>query len=58
MELIKQALNDHEYKTLIEENTRQFEYEELGITSYSENVRAFLKIQDGCNNFCTYMAKT
>ncbi|MBO4703632.1 MAG: tRNA (N(6)-L-threonylcarbamoyladenosine(37)-C(2))-methylthiotransferase MtaB [Bacilli bacterium] len=54
VELIKQALNDHEYKTLIEENTRQFEYEELGITSYSENVRAFLKIQDGCNNFCTY----
>jgi len=54
VEFIKQALNDHEYKTLIEENTRQFEYEELGITSYSENVRAFLKIQDGCNNFCTY----
>ena len=54
VELIKQALNDHQYKTLIEENTRQFEYEELGITSYSENVRAFLKIQDGCNNFCTY----
>ena len=54
VELIKQALNDHQYKTLVEENTRQFEYEELGITSYSENVRAFLKIQDGCNNFCTY----
>ena len=54
VELIKQALEDHQYKTLIEENTRQFEYEELGITSYSENVRAFLKIQDGCNNFCTY----
>ena len=54
VELIKQALVDHEYKTLIDENTRQFEYEELGITSYSENVRAFLKIQDGCNNFCTY----
>ena len=54
VELIKQALNDHEYKTLVEDNTRQFEYEELGITSYSENVRAFLKIQDGCNNFCTY----
>ena len=54
VELIKQALEDHQYKTLIEENTRQFEDEELGITSYSENVRAFLKIQDGCNNFCTY----
>ena len=52
--IIKQALEDHQYHELIDENTRQFEYEELGITSYSENVRAFLKIQDGCNNFCTY----
>ena len=25
-----------------------------GITSFSEHTRAFLKIQDGCNNFCTY----
>ena len=38
----------------VDENTRKYEYEELGITSYTENVRAYLKIQDGCNNFCTY----
>ena len=54
VELIKKALKDRGVYTVIEENTRQFEYEELGITSYTENVRAFLKIQDGCNNFCTY----
>ena len=54
VELIKKALEEGKKTTLIEENTRQFEYEELGITSYSENIRAFLKIQDGCNNFCTY----
>ena len=29
-------------------------YEELGITNHSENVRAYLKIQDGCDNFCSY----
>lgn len=52
--LIEKALSEKETYCLVEENTRQFEYEELGITSYSENVRAFLKIQDGCNNFCTY----
>lgn len=38
----------------VDENTRDFKYEELGVTSYSENVRAYLKIQDGCDNFCTY----
>ena len=54
VDLIEKALNNGGTYTNVEENTRQFEYEELGITSYSENVRAFLKIQDGCNNFCTY----
>ena len=54
IDLIKKALATKENYTVIEEKTRDFEYEELGITSYTENVRAFLKIQDGCNNFCTY----
>ncbi|MFA6358102.1 MAG: MiaB/RimO family radical SAM methylthiotransferase [Candidatus Omnitrophota bacterium] len=25
-----------------------------GVSSFSEHTRAFLKIQDGCSNFCTY----
>ena len=54
VELIKKALETKGNYTVIEEKTRDFDYEELGITSYTENVRAFLKIQDGCNNFCTY----
>ena len=54
VDLIEKALKEKETYCDIDENTRGFEYEELGITSYSENVRAFLKIQDGCNNFCTY----
>ena len=52
--LIQKALKEGGRYKVIEENTRNFDYEELGITSYTENVRAFLKIQDGCNNFCTY----
>lgn len=54
IELIKKALNEGDSYEVIDENTRAFNYEELGITSFTENVRAFLKIQDGCNNFCTY----
>jgi len=54
IELIKKALSDGGNYKIVDENTRSFNYEELGITSYTENVRAFLKIQDGCNNFCTY----
>ncbi len=31
-------------------------YEDLKVRDYADNTRAFLKIQDGCNNFCTYCA--
>ena len=54
VELINKALKDGGNYKVIEENTRNYEYEELGITSYTDNVRAFLKVQDGFNNFCTY----
>lgn len=30
------------------------EYEELSIETVSEHTRAYLKIQDGCNQFCSY----
>ena len=29
-------------------------FDPLEVTSYSDNTRAFLKIQDGCNNYCTF----
>ena len=29
-------------------------HNETGISSFSGHTRAFLKIQDGCNNFCSY----
>lgn len=32
--------------------TRNFE--ELNVPSFTERTRAFLKIQEGCNNFCTF----
>lgn len=30
------------------------EFEELDVETYFERTRAFLKIQDGCNQFCSY----
>jgi len=33
---------------------RASEYEEMQITSTVEHTRAYIKIQDGCNQFCTY----
>ncbi len=53
VDLILKA-DKYTYLDLTEDNSRTFEYEELGITNLSENVRSYLKIQDGCDNFCSY----
>ena len=39
---------------LREENSRKFSYEEQEISKFSSEVRAFVKVQDGCDNFCSY----
>lgn len=38
----------------IDNARKRNEYECISITSYSEKTRAFVKIQDGCDNFCSY----
>ena len=38
----------------VEDILKEHDYEELGITRGQSRVRANLKIEDGCNNFCTY----
>lgn len=53
-DLIRQHQKTHKNIVLLDDDTRHFSYEEFGITSYYDNTRAYLKIEDGCNNFCTY----
>ena len=38
----------------IEDLSRPTEYDEMKMTTVGEHTRAFVKIQDGCNQFCTY----
>lgn len=38
----------------IKTNVRKETYEELGFSAFCDNARAYLKVQDGCNNFCSY----
>lgn len=35
-------------------NHEKQEYEELFLTETAEHTRAFIKVQDGCNQFCSY----
>ncbi len=34
--------------------SKQKEFDEMGEISYTEKTRAVVKVQDGCNQFCTY----
>lgn len=47
--------NRKEQINLVNKNSRNFLYdEENHISQFGKECRAFLKIQDGCNNFCSY----
>ena len=43
-----------EKQSIVSDINNQKEYKDFGETTYTEKVRAFIKIQDGCNNFCSY----
>ncbi|MDO5336669.1 MAG: tRNA (N(6)-L-threonylcarbamoyladenosine(37)-C(2))-methylthiotransferase MtaB [Eubacteriales bacterium] len=53
-----QALLEYERtrqkKEQVLEIGREREYEKLAISRTAEHVRAYIKVQDGCNQFCTY----
>ena len=52
--LIEQYKKTKERIVKINPDRNKISYNEFGVIAYSENVRAYLKIQDGCDNFCTY----
>ncbi|MCB1214995.1 MAG: tRNA (N(6)-L-threonylcarbamoyladenosine(37)-C(2))-methylthiotransferase MtaB [Deltaproteobacteria bacterium] len=38
----------------VEDIFKQKELEAFGLSSYTQNARAYVKIQDGCNQFCSF----
>ena len=52
---IEQFLNEKNTKIVdITDISKQKDFDEYGFVTYSERTRTTIKIQDGCNNFCTY----
>lgn len=51
---IEQYKETHEKIIDLSKSVRHEQYEELGAIAFCENARAYLKIQDGCDNFCSY----
>ena len=54
VEFLEDFIKNNSQIVCVKKENRKEVYECLKITSYSENTRAFIKIQDGCNNFCSY----
>ena len=52
--LVNKVLNERERIKEVSDISRYRVFDEVKVTNFTENTRAFLKIQDGCNNFCTY----
>ena len=54
VKLIKQFLLDKKPIIKINQSTRNLAYESFKVFPLPLTTRAYVKIQDGCNNFCTY----
>lgn len=54
VEALEEYEKEHAKKVKVIEINKTKEYEELSIGYTAEHVRAYIKVQDGCNQFCTY----
>ncbi len=52
-ELLDSYLKTNERYTYFPE-TRKLPFEDMAVSKFSSHTRAFIKIQDGCDNFCSY----
>ena len=60
VEILEEYLASREDKTLggttILDINHTYDYEEMQLRQTAEHTRAYIKIQDGCNQFCSYCA--
>ena len=51
---LKRYFSDMQKLTFVEDYYKKDEYENLSVDNFINRTRAFLKIEDGCNRFCSY----
>ncbi|MEW9701585.1 tRNA (N(6)-L-threonylcarbamoyladenosine(37)-C(2))-methylthiotransferase MtaB [Paenibacillus sp. SI8] len=52
--LVKQLEQDRQPINAVRNIMKTRQFEELDVPDFADRTRAFLKIQEGCNNFCTF----
>ena len=53
-DLIMEALNNKQSISCVDDVLEVKSYEELKISRFNDKTRGFIKIEDGCDNYCSY----
>ncbi|KFZ40794.1 MULTISPECIES: tRNA (N(6)-L-threonylcarbamoyladenosine(37)-C(2))-methylthiotransferase MtaB [Thermoactinomyces] len=54
IDYVEQYMREREPINAVGNIMKQRKFEELDVPTFSDQTRAYLKIQEGCNNFCTF----
>lgn len=54
VEIVENFIKDKKNNIQVENIDEQKDYLDFGTIYYTEKTRAVIKVQDGCNNFCSY----
>ncbi|GKX31155.1 tRNA (N(6)-L-threonylcarbamoyladenosine(37)-C(2))-methylthiotransferase MtaB [Vallitalea longa] len=54
VELVEEYINEGNKINVVEDIGKTTRYENIFISKVNEKTRAYIKIQDGCNQFCSY----
>lgn len=54
LDLVESAFEDRARVCAVSDFEKDAKIEKMSITGFNERTRAFVKIQDGCNRFCSY----
>ena len=54
VQYVENYINEHQKNIDIEDTMESKNYDDFGDVIYTEKTRAVIKVQDGCNRFCTY----
>lgn len=54
VELVEKYIHDGTKMNIVDDIGKTTEYENIWITKVNDKTRAYIKIQDGCNQFCSY----
>lgn len=54
VQIVNEFINNKNNKIQVQNIDNQKDFLDFGTVTYLEKIRAFIKVQDGCNNFCSY----